>query len=122
MKNYKEAISIAVAGTTFGTPFLASQSEFADFGTCEIAINISTCSGSTPTLVVTPQISVDGVNWQAAKDLADVAIAFASINTADAAGVARHKYLPRIGMWVRMQYVATGTGISILGTTNLVVR
>lgn len=122
MRNFKEAISISATGTTYSSSFEMTDDNETPLGNAEIALAIPTVTGTTPSLTVTPQFSVDNLNWQDAKDLSDSAIAFTAITAAMSANVAVHKYLPRVAAFVRLKYVVTGTSPVFTGTLLIAAR
>lgn len=109
MRTFSENISIAAAGTTYSSVFDLSDDQESPLGQAEVGLAIPTVTGTSPSLTVTPQVSIDGQNWQDATDLADAAIVFTAITAAMTADTAVQNYLPRTSTFLRMKYVVTGT-------------
>ncbi len=122
MQTFKEAIAITATGTTYSSVFNLTDDNEMPLGQADVAIAIPTVTGTTPSLTVTPQFSIDNVNWQDAKDLSDNAIAFTALTSAQAANVAVHKYLPRTCAFLRFKYVVTGTNPVFTGSILISAR
>lgn len=110
--------TMAISGATFtgGSDYGYSETFSMDgHSTCDIFLSVTTLSG-TPTLNVTPEISIDKSTWYAAKDTAGNAIAFAQLVAAGS----EFKRLPITGNYVRCKIDLGGTNPIATGTITFV--